>query len=143
MDGDRGKSFLGAQNFVCSSSFKIALALTLSTKIHIRFLLIEASLFQNLGTYTYIQLREKKFYNFLHNIHHIYMYIKYIKNKSNKNLFFIFFYYNILTSKFDGNNLAKQFGSFSNWKFLLINKINDFVTTQYDTTIYYPFYLNP
>ena len=120
MDGDRGKSFLGTQNFVCSSSFKIALALTLSTKIHIRFLLIEASLFQNVGTYTYIQLREKKFHNFLHNIHHIYMYIKYIKNKSNKNLFFIFFYYNILTAKFDGNNLAKQFGYFSNWKFLLI-----------------------
>ena len=31
--------------------------------------------------------------------------------------------------------------TFSN--FLSFNKVNDFVTTQYTTAIFYPFYLNP
>ena len=38
----------------------------------------------------------------------MYMYVKYVKYSTNKNLFFIFFLYNTLTAKLDGNTLAQK-----------------------------------
>ena len=72
------------------------------------------------------------------------MYIKYIKNNSYKNLFFIFHFYNTLTVKLNGKPLAKKTFFFSDktiFNFHSFNKINDFGTTQYATTIFYLIYL--
>ena len=38
----------------------------------------------------------------------MYMYVKYVKYNTNKNLFFIFFLYNNLTAKLDGNTSAQK-----------------------------------
>ena len=79
------------------------------------------------------------------------MYIKYIKNNSHKNLFFNFLFYNTF-AKLDRNILTKKklqvffelesLVDKATLNFQSFKKINDFVTTQYATTIFYPFYLN-
>ena len=69
-----------------------------------------------------------------------------IKNNSYKNCFFIFNFYITLTAKLDGNPLTKKNIFFvdnkTTFNFHLLNKINDFATTKYDTEIFYLFYLN-
>ena len=69
-----------------------------------------------------------------------------IKNNSYKNCFFIFNFYITLTAKLDGNPLTKKIIFFvdnkTTFSFHLLNKINDFATTKYDTAIFYLFYLN-
>ena len=73
-----------------------------------------------------------------------------IKNNSYENLFFIFLFYNTLTAKLDGNDLAEKTAMFlesfvdkTTFNFHLFHEINDFVTTQYSTITFYPFGLNP
>ena len=72
------------------------------------------------------------------------------KNNSYKNLFFLF--YDTFTAKLNGNAMTKKKAiSFQleslvdkiTFNFHLFNKINNFVTSQYATTVFYPLYLNP
>ena len=86
----------------------------------------------------------------MYKIHNINMYTKYKKKQTWK--YFFHFCYNTLTLKLDGNTLAKknchffQLESFVDktiFHFHSFNKVNDIVTTQYATTIFYQFYLNP
>ena len=49
--------------------------------------------------YLDVIVRKKYFLYFLYKIHHIYLYQIYKKNNSYKNLFFIFLFYNTLTTK--------------------------------------------
>ena len=81
------------------------LDLTLNTKIHVHFLLIQAAPFEDPGVPILYNCVKKNFSaSFCIKIT-TYMYIKY---NNYKILFFIFLFYNTLTTKFDGNALARK-----------------------------------
>ena len=79
------------------------------------------------------------------------MHIKYKKNSSCKNFFFIFLFYNIFAKLVENaleiskmKVLLRFFNFQTTFNFLSFHKINNFVTTEYATTIVLSiFYLNP
>ena len=91
-------------------------------------------------------------YTHTHIYIYIYIYISNTQNNSYKNLFLIFLFNNTLTAKLDGNDLTIKKGHFfpirkffrqKYFQFPLLQQNPCFVTTQYATTIFYQFYLNP
>ena len=131
-----------------------SLRLTLNTKIHVHFLVIYAPLFQHFGTCTYMQLCKKKlFYNLLYKIYHIYIKNQTFKENTFKNLFFNFSSLRYLNRETPWKRFSEKrkvakffqlqiFVDKTTFNFHSFNKVNGFVTTQYTTIIFYPFYLN-
>ena len=133
-----------------------ALSLTLSMKMQVHFLVIQAAPFQHFWRCTYIQLCE---INFSRNFFIIFcmklticMYIKYIKNNSYKNLFLIFLLYNCHSRETRWKRVSLKnliffqleiFVDKITFNFQSCNKVNDFLTNQSATAIFFPFYMNP
>ena len=103
-------------------------SLTLSTKIHVHFLVIQAAPFQHFGTdmYLHVIVRKKICFIIFCIKFNIYKKNQIFKKNSYTNLFFILLLYYTLTGKLYENGLSKKekLQYFSNQKFLLIKQLS-------------------
>ena len=94
---------------------------------------------------------EKLFYNFLYKIHHLSKNSSFSKEQLQKSHFSSLRYLNRETP-WKRFIQKRKVGMFFHLEIFVdkttfnlhsFSKVNDFVTTQYTTAIFYPFYLNP